>query len=191
MLLDSSQLVADRDLNKVLSKLEQQIEQKQLTFVRREGLASQTPFKPEFISTEFLNELIQRPGDPLDVNEQSDLFHISTNIGPELFSALWKYFPDKNIKLSGHFLYPSKGGYMGWHTNAGAPGIRIYMVYVRETGKSFFRYKNPETGAIVDSYDFEGWNIRMFSIDPKRPFWHCVYADTERYSFGVNIMDPL
>ena len=46
---------------------------------------------------------------------------------------------------SGHFWYPP-GGYMSWHTNAGAPGLRLYLSYAREPGRSFFRYRDPQTG---------------------------------------------
>ena len=90
-----------------------------------------------------------------------------------------------SVTKSGHFLYPP-GSFMSWHTNSKAPGWRLYINYVEEAGKSFFRYRNPETGEIVTSMD-QKWNFRLFKIDPKKPFWHTVYSDTNRYSFGYRI----
>jgi len=26
--------------------------------------------------------------------------------------------------------------------------------------------------------------LRFFLVDPKRPLWHAIYADAERFSFG-------
>lgn len=89
------------------------------------------------------------------------------------------------ISNSGHFLYPS-GGFMGWHTNREAPGWRLYINYCEEPGKSFFRYRNPETGQIHTLWD-DVWNFRLFKIDPNQLFWHTVYSETKRYSFGYRI----
>ena len=87
---------------------------------------------------------------------------------------------------TGHFWYPL-GGYIGWHTNMGLPGWRLYINHAEETGKSFIRYRNPKTGEVVTSWD-KPWQLRLFRIDPKRPFWHAVYSETNRYSFGYNIV---
>ncbi len=92
--------------------------------------------------------------------------------------GLWVY-------KSGHFLYPP-GGFMSWHTNANGYGWRLYINYVEEPGKSFFRYRDPDTGKIMTLWDKE-WNFRVFKIDPKRLFWHAVYSETNRYSFGFRI----
>lgn len=86
------------------------------------------------------------------------------------------------VSRSGHFWYP-QGGYMGWHTNSGAPGWRIYITHARESGKSFFRYREPDTGQVITSMDDE-WNVRAFRIDPAIPLWHAVYSDTDRFSLG-------
>ncbi len=90
-----------------------------------------------------------------------------------------------SVNKSGHFLYPP-GGFMSWHTNSKAPGWRLYINYVEEPGKSFFRYRDPETGKVKTSYD-KKWNFRLFKIDSQKPFWHTVYSDTNRYSFGFRI----
>ena len=99
-----------------------------------------------------------------------------------------RMFPRENVEThdSGHFLYPP-GGYMGWHTNYQTPGWRLYINYAEEAGKSFFRYRNPETGEIVTSWDKQ-WNFRLFKIDPKKAFWHAVYSQTNRYSFGFKMI---
>jgi hypothetical protein len=55
---------------------------------------------------------------------------------------------------SGYFWYPP-GAYMAWHTNSGAPGWRLYVSYAEEPGKSFFRYRDPDTHEIITSVDDE------------------------------------
>ena len=79
-----------------------------------------------------------------------------------------------------------KGDYMGWHTNNEKEGIRCYFTYSFEEKSNFFRYRNPYTEEVVDSYDKVGWNFRLFYIDKENPFWHCVVANSKRYSFGFS-----
>jgi len=94
--------------------------------------------------------------------------------------------PRADLLVSGHLFYPP-GGYMGWHTNSRVPGWRIYVTYAEEPGKSFFRYRDPGTGEVVTSWD-DGWDLRAFSAERKRPFWHSVYSDTNRFSFGYRLV---
>jgi len=84
---------------------------------------------------------------------------------------------------SGSKLYPL-GGYLQWHTNSNDIGIRVYCVYATGEG-CWFRYMNRQ-GEIVTLVDSVGWNVRAFPITRKAPLWHCVYAGSERYSFGFN-----
>ena len=88
----------------------------------------------------------------------------------------------KEFGVSGRIWYP-KNGFMGWHTNSNNKGHRLYCVYVKEGGKSFFRYKNPINGEIVTSWDKKGWNFRIFRID-KKLLWHTIYSGTDRFSIG-------
>ena len=78
---------------------------------------------------------------------------------------------------------------MGWHTNWGSPAIRLYLNYVDESDKSFFRYINPDTQEMITSYDKKGWTARLFNITRDPPFWHCVYAETSRISIGFRIKE--
>jgi hypothetical protein len=91
---------------------------------------------------------------------------------------------ERRLKVfcSGHFWYPP-GSFMGWHTNAGAPGWRVYITHAEEPGRSFFRYRDPESGEIVTELDRE-WNARAFRIDPEVPLWHAIYSDTHRFAIG-------
>ena len=100
--------------------------------------------------------------------------------------SLFKATHEISITNSGHFLYPP-GGFMSWHTNSKSAGWRLYINYAEEPGKSFFRYRDPKTEKVVTSWD-KKWNFRLFKIDPKKPFWHAVYSETNRYSFGYRIM---
>ncbi len=90
-----------------------------------------------------------------------------------------------SIVKSGHFWYPP-GGFMGWHTNERSPGWRLYINYADEPGKSFFRYRDPATGAIVTKSD-RRWNVRLFKISSVDPLWHAVYSQTNRFSLGYYI----
>ncbi len=90
-----------------------------------------------------------------------------------------------SVEDSGHFWYPP-GGYMGWHTNVRTPGWRMYVNYVEEPGKSFFRYRDPNTETVITSWDKE-WNFRLFRIDRGKPFWHAVSSETNRFSLGYKI----
>lgn len=91
--------------------------------------------------------------------------------------------------MSGSFKY-KKGDFMGWHTNNNNQGIRCYFAYSFEDNSNIFRYRNPYTKKIIDSYDKKGWNIRLFQINKENPFWHCVIANSDRYSFGFNNKNP-
>ncbi len=90
-----------------------------------------------------------------------------------------------SIGVTGHFWYPP-GGYMGWHTNHRNPGWRVYVNYAEQPGRSFFRYRDPETDRIVTSVD-DVWNLRLFRVSSEVPLWHAVYSDTHRHSFGYRI----
>ena len=92
-------------------------------------------------------------------------------------------------KISASFVY-EKGDFMGWHTNNNNEGVRCYFSYSFENNSNIFRYRNPYTGDVIDSYDKVGWNTRLFIIDKENPFWHCVITNSKRYSFGFNNPNP-
>ena len=96
-----------------------------------------------------------------------------------------KVYPKSSIQMSGFFLYPKDGGYMGWHTNSDAPCTRVYITHVEEGEKSFFRYRLD--GEYVTSWDKAGWNLRQFEVSKEQPMWHCVYAEVPRMSVGFRI----
>ena len=103
-----------------------------------------------------------------------------SSVLPEIFGR------DDLIAIpSGHFWYP-EGGYMGWHTNSLNPGWRMYLNVADEAGKSFFRYRDQNTGKIMTSIDAK-WNLRIFRLTDSDPLWHSVYSETNRYSFGYQI----
>ncbi|MGH7230648.1 MAG: hypothetical protein ACREJU_04730 [Nitrospiraceae bacterium] len=89
------------------------------------------------------------------------------------------------IACSGHLWYPP-GAYMGWHTNSRSPGWRLYVSYAEKPGKSFFRYRDPDTRDIITSWD-ERWNVRLFEVRSDKPLWHAIYSETHRFSVGYVI----
>lgn len=80
--------------------------------------------------------------------------------------------------------YPPKG-YLGWHIDD--DGGRFYSTWAE--GESFFRYRHPDTGEIVTSWDKpKQWTFRIFTFDKNRPLWHCVYAKDLRISIGYKFV---
>jgi hypothetical protein len=116
-----------------------------------------------------------------DETVQTTRAEVDRRLSRELGNLFDLRVPPK-IMNSGHIWYP-KGSHMGWHTNSLAPGLRIYINYAEEPGKSFFRYRDPETGEIITAWDKQ-WNLRVLRITRDNPLWHCVYADTNRFSLG-------
>ncbi len=57
---------------------------------------------------------------------------------------------------------------MGWHTNSRAPGVRIYVTHAEEPGRSFFRYRDPDTDRVVTAPD-DRWNVRVFRVGGEKP----------------------
>ena len=91
--------------------------------------------------------------------------------------------------MTGNFLW-EKGDFMGWHTNYTSPGIRCYFAYSWEDNSNIFRYRNPYTEEVIDSYDKKGWNLRLFHVNADNPFWHCVVINSKRISLGFNNPNP-
>lgn len=92
------------------------------------------------------------------------------------------------VELSGHAIYEA-GGYMGWHTNADTPGLRIYCNYAREAAKSGLHYFYPgENDCRRTLYDDAGWNFRLFRTDCEPPFWHAVWSEAYRISVGFRVL---
>ena len=143
----------------------------------------------------------KHPGYTEDLYSEQRLREAKQQVDEKRGSVKNQYFPnwrnlriaeiigdklDTRIHPSGCFLYSKNGG-MSWHTNTDSPGLRIYFSYAYEAGSSFFRYQDPETGEIITDYDGEGWEARMFDINPEKPFWHCVGTTTaERVSIGFS-----
>jgi hypothetical protein len=89
-------------------------------------------------------------------------------------------------RVSGHLWYPG-GSVMGWHTNVRVPGWRAYVTWVGQPGRSFFRYRAAD-GMLVTSRD-TGLDLRLFHLDADQALWHCVWAGTDRHSFGYRLVE--
>lgn len=170
---------------------------------------SQDPSAREKVSEESLSEVLNSGGDVHGITSNPEITNCLTfnidavknslkkesirlarntldRVVRAKLQKLFKVNHELSITNSGHFLY-LPGGFMSWHTNSKSPGWRLYINYVEEPGKSFFRYRDPQTGKITTSWD-KKWNFRLFKIDPNRLFWHAVYSETNRYSFGFRIV---
>ena len=87
-------------------------------------------------------------------------------------------------------VYP-RGGYMGWHHNANAPGYNILLSW-SEKGLGYFRYQDPVTKEIVTINDKPGWTCKVGYYgpfaEPDKIYWHCASAEhEERVTLGYII----
>ena len=75
-------------------------------------------------------------------------------------------------------------GFLGWHTNCKYPEDRWYFVYNTDEHSSFLRY--IKDGKMITKWEPQGWSLNHFTItDCTNPFWHCVYTNSHRFSFGI------
>lgn len=127
---------------------------------------------------------IMKKGESIAVAPNVFTYYIENKNDNELKVAAQKVFPNSPLaSVSGKFHYP-KNGFMGWHHNGNFPGFRMYATRAEEDNKSFFRYRDIRTGKVITEWEKKGWNFRAFKVEPKQHYWHCVYADCDRYSFG-------
>jgi len=145
------------------------------------------------IDRDSLMELYQL-GIPLDTNNTKNLHNIDGDIAGQRFvkdvgkirSTIKNKYKGE-VFVSGQFYYPPTG-YMGWHTNAGAPCERFYITWASEDKKSFFRYYDYEKDEIITDYDDKGITIRQFNIPDRAPhLWHCVGSECDRLSIGFRV----
>lgn len=135
------------------------------------------------LSEEDLKEIIKNKKDVVVAPDVYAYFINKKNHEDELWKVSKDLFPNSNLaSISGRFHYPAKG-FMGWHTNSNMEGCRVYATRSKEKGKSFFRYFSD--GKMVTEWEEAGWNFRAFQVIKNKPYWHCVYSDTDRFSFGL------
>jgi len=70
---------------------------------------------------------------------------------------------------------------MRWHTNSSFVGLRTYYTFTN--GKGIFRYID-ENGNVIDDHDNKGWTVRKFQVTRNPGFWHTVWTEQTRFSFG-------
>jgi len=96
-----------------------------------------------------------------------------------------------NIGLDprGNFYYPA-GGFREWHSNRlDTPGYRVYFVACEKDNKSGLNYIDPVTDTVKTLYDKnETANIFYVNDSKENAFFHSVFSDTDRFSFGFNVI---
>ena len=96
---------------------------------------------------------------------------------PYYHDFIWHLTNIDNVVLSSErtlsSIYPPEG-FIGWHTNSNKPGYNVIFTF-SETGKGFFRYKDPRTKEIVTIQDEPGWTAKAgyFGSTDNDIFWHC------------------
>jgi hypothetical protein len=170
-------------LKNLSNSIEKSLDKIQLNF-RLKNIAPAKDGK-YYVSEEYLQTIVHDDVVVGDIAYLYDFAHL--NITDKLYLYAQEMFPHLKPVVSGHFLYPP-GGFMSWHTNSDKPNKHLYFTYADEEGKSFFRsFDNNE---IVTDYDKKGLNIRVFDTTNAGPlYWHCVYSDCNRYSFGFRLLD--
>ena len=129
-------------------------------------------FNMQFSTSDHFDEFLINLGKNIAKNN-IDEFRESENIKVERTSTAY---------------YPKNDGFLGWHTNSDDPSWRIYISYVEKEGNTFFKYYDSKTKSTQTSYDGGGFTCRAFKIPEHGELKHCVYTDTERWSFGLKVM---
>ena len=88
----------------------------------------------------------------------------------------------------GNFYYPA-GGFREWHSNRiDCSGYRVYFVACEDDNKSGLNYIDPVTDTVKTLYDKnETANIFYVNNSKENAFFHSVFSDTDRFSFGFNV----
>jgi hypothetical protein len=156
---------------------------------------TEVPEWKDKINRDSLMELYNKE-EPLDLNNTKNLFNYSIDKvgGLERAENIRRVLRDKyglKVQPRGQFYYPPTG-YMGWHTNCGAPGERFYITWASEDKKSFFRYYDYEKDEIITDYDDKGLTVRQFKVTGAAPyFWHCVGSECDRFSYGFLVQSSV
>jgi hypothetical protein len=156
---------------------------------------TEVPEWKDKINRDSLMELYNKE-EPLDLNNTKNLFNYSIDKvgGLERAENIRRVLRDKyglKVQPRGQFYYPPTG-YMGWHTNCGAPGERFYITWASEDKKSFFRYYDCEKDEIITDYDDKGLTVRRFKVTETEPyFWHCVGSECDRFSLGFLVQSSV
>ena len=102
----------------------------------------------------------------------------------ELTEVIAHCMSNYKVVSGGGYFYPYDG-FTGWHTNHNNPCERLFVTYVKETNKSFFKYIDRITGLSVTDWDDSPITIRRFKCTAEAPyFWHSIGSLTERLSYG-------
>jgi hypothetical protein len=134
-----------------------------------------------YISEKYLRK--EKDIEDIPVAKKSNKIDFDYGSIMKISHILHNNYSDSMFIPSGAFFYPPTG-FMSWHTNTDAEYNRLYIVYANESNKSFFRYYDSDSDAIITDYDNAGINIREFNSSKQKPLWHCVGSNCNRFSFG-------
>ncbi len=180
----------NKDLRAILDKFLNQL----LAQDRSQYPYGRSDITPEYAcGQEYLTHMQNKPVDGFP--EKTLGVDLARHLPPNLKNAL-KTLDEELLAWSGSrnnavkMLYP-KGGYMGWHHNANAPGYNILLSWSKD-GKGYFRYQDPITKEIVTMQDTPGWTCKVGYYGPwhekDKIYWHCANAEhEERLTLGYII----
>ena len=116
---------------------------------------------------------------------------------PEEYAKTWSHLDGKmktelGLETSAlSTLYPPNG-FIGWHNNANASAFNLIFTW-SEKGDGWFKYVDPETKAIIEMPDEQGWQLKagyFGSYDTDQVVYHAArtncYRMTLSYVLGHN-----
>jgi|TARA_R110000744_G_scaffold22846_3_gene58197 hypothetical protein len=128
---------------------------------------------------------------------------LSLGVEPKQYPEEWTpVVKDLDKKLLGFLgakygavkMYYPKGGFLGWHNNANAPGYNIIMSYT-ENGDGYFEYEDPDTKKLVRLQDpgNSQWTIKVGYFgghdEQDKLFWHTARTNEPRLTLAYVIPD--
>lgn len=116
-----------------------------------------------------------------------------TSLKKYSFNRIWGeteggiYFRDKIGSLLNYQRYYTSAyvpkGFVSWHADDDIAGYYLMFSYT-ESGKGFFKYRDPVTSEIVNLIDTPGWMVRAGKLGTQENevVWHCAAAEQNRYT---------
>lgn len=129
-------------------------------------------------------DLMFERGNQNIINDNPPLKKALVKLDKDLLA--WSGSRNNAVKM----VYP-KGGFMGWHHNANAPGYNILISWSKD-GTGFFKYQDPITKEIITINDSPGWTCKVGYYgalhEKDKIYWHCAGAPfEERFTLGYII----
>ena len=152
--------------------------------IKKTKLMRNPPHHPICLELFDRDYFIENKKPDLNVAEHAYAWHYDSEY-EEIQQEIMNFLKLK-MENSGGMFYPANGGFMGWHTNEGKLGTRVYLSWTNKPNQGTGLMYYDENDKIQFSEDTYPFLIRIFSIDNKNVSnWHCVKdGQSDRISLG-------